>query len=407
MNAVSLITNTHLIDGLGGAPQTGTSVLFDAGRIAWIGPDENAPSIGDKNAIDGNGRSLIPGLINSHVHLANDGSADLFEQVVNDSLPIASLRAAQNARYTLACGVTTVRDCGAANGIVIELGKAVEAGLVEGPRIVAAGRVITMTGGHGHFMGREADGVDAIRHAVRAEIKGGSQFIKAMATGGVLTPGVRPTQTALLAEELRTVVQEAHNAGKRAATHAIGRQGIKNALDAGVDSIEHGYHLDEELFTQAIDQGTFLVPTLLAVDGIVEFGPAGGSPGWMIDKAILERDRSREMFRAAVQAGMRVAAGTDAGTPFNRHTDLPKELAVMVAIGMSPMQALLAATANAAANLDLLDEIGTIEVGKAADLVLLDGDPLDDIGAYGRPVLVAKAGVIARNDLKGAAQCCV
>ncbi|WP_327346948.1 amidohydrolase family protein [Streptomyces europaeiscabiei] len=401
MNAVSLITNTNLIDGLGGAPKAGTSVLMDAGRIAWIGPDENAPSIGDKHVIDGNGRSLIPGLINSHVHLVNDGSADLFEQVVNDSLPIASLRAAQNARYTLACGVTTVRDCGAANGIVIELGKAVEAGLVEGPRIVAAGRVITMTGGHGHFMGREADGTDAIRHAVRAEIKGGSQFIKAMATGGVLTPGVRPTQTALLAEELRTVVQEAHNAGKRVATHAIGRQGIKNALDAGVDSIEHGYHLDEELFTQAIDQGTFLVPTLLAVDGIVEFGPAGGSPGWMIDKAILERDRSREMFRAAVQAGMRVAAGTDAGTPFNRHTDLPKELAVIVAIGMTPMQALLAATANAAANLDLLDEIGTIEVGKAADLVLLDGDPLKDIGAYGRPVLVAKAGVIARNDLVG------
>ena len=399
MSAISLIANTNLIDGLGGAPRGGTSVLIDAGRIAWIGPDEDAPSIGDAPTIDGNGRSLIPGLINSHVHLANDGSPDLHKQVLDDSVPIASLRAAQSARHTLVSGITTVRDCGAANGVVIELGRAVDAGLVEGPRIVAAGRVITMTGGHGHFIGREADGVDAIRHAVRAEIKGGAQFIKAMATGGVLTPGVRPTQTALLAEELRAVVQEAHNAGKRVAMHAIGRQGIKNALDAGVDSIEHGFYLDEELFAQAIEQGTFLVPTLLAIDGIVEFGPAGGTPEWVIDKATLERDRSREMFRAAVHAGVRVAAGTDAGTPFNHHTDLARELAVMVAIGMTPMQALVAATANAAANLDLLDEIGTIEVGKAADVVLLDGNPLEDVGAYRRPVLVAKAGVIARNDL--------
>ena len=187
-----------------------------------------------------------------------------------------------------------------------------------------------------------------------------------MATGGVLTPEIRPTQTALLAEELRAVVQEAHDAGKRVAMHAIGRQGIKNALDAGVDSIEHGYYLDEELFAQAIEQGTFLVPTLLAVDGIVKFGPAGGTPEWVIDKATLRAGRSREMFRAAVHAGVSVAAGTDAGTPFNPHTDLAKELAVMVAIGMTPMQALIAATANAAANLDLLHEIGTIEVGKAA-----------------------------------------
>ena len=159
----ALIANTNLIDGLGGAPRGGTSVLIDAGRIAWIGPDEDAPSIGDAPTVDGNGRSLIPGLINSHVHLANDGSPDLHKQVLDDSVPVASLRAAQSARHTLVSGITTVRDCGAANGVVIELGRAVDAGLVEGPRIVAAGRVITMTGGHGHFIGREADGVDAIR----------------------------------------------------------------------------------------------------------------------------------------------------------------------------------------------------------------------------------------------------
>ena len=177
-----------------------------------------------------------------------------------------------------------------------------------------------MTGGHGHFMGREADGADGVRRAVRQELKGGAHFVEAMATGGVLTPGVSPTQTALLADELTAIVQEAHNAGRRVATHAIGREGIANALRAGVDSIEHGYYLDDDLFEQAVAQGTVLVPTLLAVHGIVTDGPSGGSPTWMIEKAASAADRSKTMFKAAVDSGMKIAAGTDAGTPFNGTT---------------------------------------------------------------------------------------
>jgi imidazolonepropionase-like amidohydrolase len=259
--------------------------------------------------------------------------------------------------------------------------------------------VITMTGGHGHFIGREADGPDEVRKATRAEIKAGAAVIKVMATGGVLTPGVKPTQTALLPEELAVVAQEAHNSGRRVTTHAIGRSGIHNALVSGIDSIEHGFYLDDELLDIAVAQGTFLVPTILAVDGIVANGQGAGIPGWVVEKAEQEAAKQRESFAAAVSSGMRIAAGTDAGTPFNRHGDLARELELMVQHGLSPMRTLVAATRGAAENLGLAHEIGTLEVGKLADLVLVDGDPVADVAATGRVVLVVKDGVVHRDEL--------
>ena len=170
--------------------------------------------------VEGRGCSLVPGMINCHAHLCNDGAADLFAQVLNDSVPIATIRAVLNARQALEAGVTTIRDCGAASQIALEISKAVDQGLIEGPRVRAAGRVVTMTGGHGHFIGREADGPDEVRKAVRAEIKGGAHFIKVMATGGVLTPGVDPSQTTFQPEELEAAVEEAHKAGRPIASHA-------------------------------------------------------------------------------------------------------------------------------------------------------------------------------------------
>ena len=391
------LRDVALLDGTGAATRPHHTLVVRGTRLDWVGPTDHEPTLPER-VVDGTGLTAVPGLINSHVHLANDGAADLEAQVRGDSVSIASLRAARSARDTLRSGVTTVRDCGAANGVVLELARAVESGLVVGPRIRAAGRVITMTGGHGHFMGLEADGADGVRRAVRQELKAGAHFIKAMATGGVLTPGVSPSQTALLAEELAAIVQEAHNAGRRVATHAIGRQGIENALRAGVDSIEHGYHLDEQLFEMAVAQGTFLVPTLLAVHGIVTEGPAGGSPAWIIDKAQVEADRSKAMFKAAVDSGMKIAAGTDAGTPFNRHDELVREMGLMVEIGLTPLQALLAATRDAAENADVADLTGTLEVGKAADLLVVDGDPLEDVTNLTHTRLVAKEGVVHRDE---------
>jgi len=395
----SVIKNVGIIDGTGAPLARDRAVITEGRRITWIGPESDLPPGASDRAVDGHGGTLLPGLINCHVHLCNDGSADFFGQVQRDTITISALRGYLNLQLTLQAGVTTVRDCGAANNIAIDLARAVDDGVVTGPRIRSAGRVITMTGGHGHFIGREADGPYGVRQATRAEIKEGAHFIKAMATGGVLTPGVSPTQTALQFDELQEVAREAHNAGRRTACHAIGNQGIKNAILAGIDSIEHGWYLDDEALQLAVDHGTMLVPTLVAVNKIVESGESGEIPDWVVQKAESESGHQRESFAAAVRSGMRIAAGTDAGTPFNLHTYLYKELALMVEYGLSPMETIVAATRNAAENLDMLHDIGTVEVGKLADLLIVDGDPSQDISTVGNVRFVMKDGNVERNDL--------
>lgn len=398
-DAVLAIRNVSILDGTGAPAVPDAAIVVEGGRITWTGPGSSCPVPADQT-IDGRGGFLLPGLVNSHVHLCNDGTADFFAQARDDSPTIATLRGVRSMYETVCSGVTTVRDCGAANGTVVDLARAVRDGLVEGPRIVAAGRVITMTGGHGHFIGREADGPDGVRQATRAEIKAGADFIKTMATGGVLTPGVTPTQTALQLDELTQVVREAHNAGKRVASHAIGNEGIKNAIAAGVDSVEHGFYLDDESLQMALDHGTVLVPTLIAVNRIVEGGTTGGIPSWVVEKAESESGHHRESFAAAVRSGMKIAAGTDAGTPFNPHDALSIEIGLMVEYGLRPMEAIVAATRNAAELLGLGHLVGTIEVGKLGDLVVVGGDPVADISAVGDVRLVAKEGRVFTNALR-------
>jgi imidazolonepropionase-like amidohydrolase len=398
-----LIRGVTIIDGTGGEPIRDGAVAVEGERISWVGPADEAPSFERSRVIDGRGHTLLPGLINCHAHLCNDGAADLFQQVLHDSVPIATLRGAVNAEVALDSGVTTVRDCGAASEIAIELSKAIDQGLIPGPRVRAAGRVVTMTGGHGHFIGREADGPDEVRKAVRAEVKAGAHFIKVMATGGVLTPGVDPSQTTFQLDELQAAVEEAHKAGRPAASHAIGNRGIKNALQAGIDSVEHGFYLDDEAVNVALKNGSFLVPTLIAVDQIVNNGARRGIPEWVVRKAESESGHHRESFAAAVKSGMRIAAGTDAGTPFNPHGDLALELERMVEFGLPPMLALIAATANAAELLRMQESLGRVQAGKLADLILVAGDPLQDMSVMRRPALVMKDGRVHRNSLRGSA----
>jgi imidazolonepropionase-like amidohydrolase len=398
-----LLRDVTVVDGTGAPPVPGQAVVVEGRRIVWIGPAVEAPTTAPETVVDGGGRTVLPGLIDCHVHLGADGSPDTFAMAAVDTVPKATLRAARGAVATLRAGVTTVRDCGAADNVVVELAGEIDRGLVPGPRVQAAGRVITMTGGHGYFVGREADGPDEVRKATRAEIKAGAAVIKIMATGGVLTPGVSPTQTALLPDELDAAARAAHDSGRRITTHAIGRAGIHNALQAGIDSVEHGFYFDDELLELAIDRGVFLVPTMLAVDGIIS-NVARGIPAWAVEKAEAEAGQQRTSFAAAVSSGMRIAAGTDAGTPFNPHGAFARELALMVEHGLSPMQTLVAATSAAAENLGLAHEIGTLTVGKLADLILVDGDPVTDITATGRVALVVKDGVIHRKELSSIGQ---
>ena len=397
--SIYLIRGVTLVDGLGDEPVHDAAVVVEDDRITWVGPSRHAPAPGDGLVVEGAGFSLLPGLINCHAHLCNDGAADLYAQVVNDSVPIATIRAVRNARLALQAGVTTLRDCGAASQIALEISKAVDQGLIEGPRVRAAGRVVTMTGGHGHFIGREADGPDEVRKAVRAEIKGGAHFIKVMATGGVLTPGVDPSQTTFQPEELRAAVEEAHKAGRPIASHAIGNRGIKNALQAGIDSVEHGFYLDDEAINLALKNDSYMVPTLIAVDQIVNSGRQRGIPEWVVRKAEAESGHHRESFALAVRSGMRIAAGTDAGTPFNPHGDLALELARMVEFGLSSMQAITAATMSAAQLLRIDNLVGSIEVGKQADLLLVPGDPTSDISVMQRPTFVMKGGAVYRDQV--------
>jgi imidazolonepropionase-like amidohydrolase len=367
------------------------SILVDGPHISWIGPADHAPSFAGPR-IQGRGRFAMPGLIDSHVHLAVDGSADFFGQMQGDSVQRATLRAANSARAFLDHGITTVRDCGAANSVAIELSRAIDDGIIEGPRVLAAGRVITMTGGHGYYMGREADGADAARSATRAAIKEGSEFIKAMATGGVLTPGVVPQQVALLSDELVAITREAHNAGKRVTTHALNAEGIKNALRAGVDSIEHAFGLDDEAIELALASGTVIVPTLVTTEGLTGVALGGEVPDWVVEKARALLVPYIENFKVAVSSGLKIAAGTDSGSAYNPHGALAKELRLMVACGVPVTRALLAATRDAAQHVGLGHRIGTLEQSKQADLIILDRDPTADLETLAAPSLVVRAG---------------
>jgi imidazolonepropionase-like amidohydrolase len=371
------------------------AVLVEDGRIAWVGPSVDAAE--GPAVVDIDGLTLLPGLIDAHVHLCADGGPDFAGQIASGSIPTAAIRCVVSLAAALQSGITTVRDCGSPSGVALDVARAVDSGLIEGPRVLAAGRVLTMTGGHGHFLGTEVDGPDEVRRAVRTEIKRGAALIKVMATGGVLTPGVDPGQTALQPDELTTAVRTAHDSGRRVACHAISAQGICNALRAGVDTIEHGNFIDEEGIELSLEHGAFLIPTLLAPRGALR-----DPDPEVVRKAERLVAVHRRNFARAFQAGVRVAAGTDAGTPFNPHGGLVEELKLMVEYCMDPLQAILAATRHAAEALGVEDLVGTLEPGKVADLIVVGGAPLEDVAALADIRLVMKDGRVVVDRLEAA-----
>ncbi|HUP37561.1 MAG TPA: amidohydrolase family protein [Candidatus Limnocylindria bacterium] len=373
-----VLSGARIIDGTGAEPVRGRSVVVERGVITAVVEDARAPR---GHGMDLAGHTLLPGLINCHVHLCLGAEADPVRPLREEPLALTAIRALLRARETARAGVTTVRDLGGREYVEFAARRAIQEGLIDGPRIVAAGRPVCMTGGHGHWLGREADGPDDARKAVREQLKAGADVIKVIATGGVMTPGVEPGSPQLTLDELRAAIEEASRAGRRTAAHAMAATGISDAIDAGITSIEHGVYLTEEIVAHMRRDGTFLVPTLNAPVAIATGGLAAGIPEYMVRKSEQVVPAHVASFQLALRAGVRIAAGADSGTPLNFHGSLLPELTLMVKYGMTPLEVIRAATVTAADCLGLGEVTGRVAPGYAADLIAVAGDPAERIDA--------------------------
>jgi imidazolonepropionase-like amidohydrolase len=379
----TLVRAKLLLTGTGGKGIAAGAVLVEDGRIKAAGARAAVERLAKKaDVIDASRFTVMPGMINLHAHLDSECGPDYLTSELLISEANAVMTCVDSARRTLLGGVTTVRDLGTKYGAAIAVRDAVNKGWVAGPRILSAGKLVCMTGGHGWFIGHETDGPDEMRKTIRQNLKRGADCIKVIATGGVLSPGVEVGSSQLDPDELAAAVKEAHKADRRVAAHAIGNEGIKNALRAGVDTIEHGCYLDDEAIKLFKKTGATFVPTLCAPHFLHEH--LDEVPAYARRKTEQVYDAHRASFKRALRAGVTIAAGTDAGTPFNRHELFATELALMTSLGMEAEQALHAATAGAARAAGLEDETGTLSEGKSADLILVDGDPRKDIKATAR-----------------------
>jgi imidazolonepropionase-like amidohydrolase len=378
-----LFTGGQVLDGTGD-DATAADLVVEDGRIVDIGPGLD----GDES-VDLAGRTVLPGLFDCHTHVVVS-SIDTM-RLVQTPFSYRFFQAAKNLEATLRTGITTVRDAGGAD---LGVKQAVEDGLVPGPRMHISLSMLSQTGGHGdgwmpyggtiealltHHPGVPetiVDGVDEMRHKVRELVRMGADVIKVATSGGVLSPRDKPTHAHFRLEELEALVEEATAAGIFVMAHAQATPGIKNAIRAGIRSIDHGIYLDDEAIQMMIDRGTWLVPTLVAPRGVIDAADAGASiPEASIAKAREVVDTHSASFAKAVAAGVKVAMGTDSGvTPHGQNL---RELALMVDGGMSPMQAIVATTRSAAELMGLESELGTLEPGKRADLVVVEGDPLE------------------------------
>lgn len=373
----TLYKNALVIDGTG-ATLEHHGVLINGERIERLAPMTEFEGFTGES-IDLEGKTLLPGLIDCHVHLLYGGEANPRAAMDKMNPGEISVRGLLHARNSLEGGVTAIRDCGGRDYLEFAVRDACNRGDFAGPTIRAAGRMICMTGGHGNQYGRVADGVEEVIKAVREQIHAGCDLVKIMATGGVMTPGVNPEDAHYSAEEMAAGIAEGHRFHRKCASHAQGSEGILNAARGGIDSIEHGIYLTEECVEAMLTRGTYLVPTLAAVNNILN-GADKGIPEYVVEKSRRVAEFHRKSIMMFYQAGGKIAMGTDAGTPFNHHGKNAQELAYMVGLGISPMDAIVFSTSHGADLIGLEDE-GRVFEGAMADLLIVQGNPLEDIHA--------------------------
>ncbi|MCL6454230.1 MAG: amidohydrolase family protein [Alicyclobacillus sp.] len=413
----TLIYNGTLIDGNGGEPVSNGAVLLEGNRIAAVGPLDTIQVPEGTERIDAEGGFILPGLIDAHVHIMFE--IKKLEQRLTEPFSLQFYRAAEHMKKTLNAGITTVRDAGGAD---LGVKTAVEMGLVQGPRMMISITPLTITGGHGDswmlsganmnvpgYPGHPdgiCDGVEEVRKKVREILRAGADIVKVHATGGVLSPTDHPEFTQFSFEELRVMVQEAeYRRGRKVMAHAQGAEGIKNAVRAGIHSIEHGIFLDDEAIELMVKHGTYLVPTLLAPVAVLEQAEASGSmPEYGVRKAKESIEAHQRSIARAYEAGVKIAMGTDAAV-MPHGTNL-RELGLMCDIGMSPMEAIVATTRVAAECMGWDDKVGTLEAGKLADVVVTRTNPLEDIRSLedtDNIAVVLKDGVVVKNLLASVA----
>jgi imidazolonepropionase-like amidohydrolase len=394
----------HVLDVKTGKLLNDQLILIEDGKIAGQGAAAQMKIPADAVRIDLPNATLLPGLIDAHTHITFDPKFGY--EILAISIPREALIGAKNARTTLLAGFTTIRNVGASGFTDVALRDAINAGDVPGPRMLVSGPPLSITGGHCdnnmlpfeyHATGDGvADGIAAVQHKVRENIKYGVDLIKVCATGGVLSLGDNPQASQYTLEEMKAIVADAHRLGRKVAAHAHGAEGIRWAVEAGVDSIEHGSYIDDAGIAAMKQHGTYLVPTLYLGDWMLEHAAQTHMPPPLMAKAQEVIPAARKNIARAFAGGVKVAFGTDAAVyphGLNAH-----EFAVMVKLGLSPLQAIQAATINAADLLGWSGKVGTLDNGAWADLIAVDGDPVQDVTTLERVKFVMKGGEVVKNE---------
>jgi imidazolonepropionase-like amidohydrolase len=400
-----IIHAAKLLEVKTGKTRVDEAIVIDGDKIVSVGPMAQLQRSTSDRLIDLPNATVLPGLTDAHTHLTGD-PRNIGYQSLGISIPRATLAGARNARLTLEAGFTTVRNVGAEGYSDVALRDAINAGDIPGPRMLVSGPALGITGGHcdenllpfEYHVTAEgvADGVEGVQHKAREVIKYGADLIKICATGGVLSKGDNPQASQYTLDEMKAIVADAHRLGRKVAAHAHGAQGILWASQAGVDSIEHGSYIDDAAIAEMKKNGTYLVPTLYLGDWFIEHAAENHVPDFLLVKAKAVMPAARKNVAHAFASGVKIAFGTDAAV--YPHGLNAREFAVMVKLGLTPLQAIQAATVNAADLLGWPDKIGAIEPGKWADVIAVGGDPLQDVTILEHVKFVMKGGSVVKNE---------